>query len=494
MQKFFLLLSFFVAALNMQANSVQVINSTTAGTLTSKMDADVNDLTVTGKINQIDFETMKNASLLGDLEKVDISGVVIEAVDVQNGVDDEGTPIINHHGSDTIPFRAFYDCNYLRSIKLPTTAVLIESYAFGGCARLTAIDIPVTITDFGVGVFESSGLKSFKFPANIRYVGPYFFLNCIDLESVDFSAATNFDGLLDKTFQSCSSLKTIDLSPTKITRTEATFVLCTALESVKFPTTLEEIGTQTFQCTKSLKSYTIPSHVKRMGSLVFTESGLESIKIPATLEYIGASFLTQSENLKSVNFSACANLETVPDQRGKGILTLDGTVKDCISLETVDFSACTKIKETWFLFTNCPKLKTIILPSSIEYIGAYTFADCTSLSKIYVQSLTPPQFDFAEENIFGNVPANCTLYVPFGTLAAYQNTPLWKDFYIEEGTPPMTGMDAITTTTTIVSQEFYSLTGSYMGKSSGNLSRGLYIVKNTYDNGAIRSEKVLVNK
>jgi hypothetical protein len=142
MQKFFLFLFLCFSASLSYAAPTQVINLTTAGTLSQVIDADVNDLTVTGKINRVDFETMKNTSLLGDLEHVDISGCVIEACDIPDGVDEGNQPQYRHYGSDTIPFQAFVDCNYLKSIKLPSSAVLVESYAFRGCTRLTTIDIP----------------------------------------------------------------------------------------------------------------------------------------------------------------------------------------------------------------------------------------------------------------------------------------------------------------------------------------------------------------
>jgi hypothetical protein len=290
-------------------------------------------------------------------------------------------------------------------------------------------------------------------------------------------------------------LKTVDLSPTKITRLQAVFVLCTALESVTFPATLEEIGDRTFQRTDNLKSFTIPSHVKRMGNLVFGESGIESITLPATLEYIGSSFFYKCLNLKKVNMSACANLETVPDQRGKGVFTMDGTFHECSALEVVDLSACTKIKETWFLFTNCSNLKTVALPSSIEYIGASSFYGCTALSEFYVTSENPPAFDYENETPFDGIPATCTLYVPPGKKTAYGNANLWKDFYMEERTPPAgLSIGHIAPGTVVAEQDFYSLTGAYLGKTSNTLPRGIYIVKNKYDNGTIRSKKVFIKE
>ena len=58
----------------------------------------------------------------------------------------------------TIGKDAFKDCKNLKSITLPEGLETIEEGAFSGCESLEEIIVPWTVTDMGVGVFDTEGL------------------------------------------------------------------------------------------------------------------------------------------------------------------------------------------------------------------------------------------------------------------------------------------------------------------------------------------------
>ena len=64
------------------------------------------------------------------------------------------------------------------------------------------------------------------------------------------------------------------------------------------------------------------------------------------------------------------------------------------------------------------------LPDNISYIGANAFNGCTSLTSITCRATTPPTV--ANANAFNNVPADCAIYVPSGSVAAYQAANIWS--------------------------------------------------------------------
>lgn len=79
-----------------------------------------------------------------------------------------------------------------------------------------------------------------------------------------------------------------------------------------------------------------------------------------------------------------------------------------------------------YSFFLCSDLKTIRLPSTIRYLGDCVFGYCQSLTRFYINSAKPPQTHERCFDLFS--PAQCTLYVPKGCKARYQQAEGWKDF------------------------------------------------------------------
>ncbi len=73
------------------------------------------------------------------------------------------------------------------------------------------------------------------------------------------------------------------------------------------------------------------------------------------------------------------------------------------------------------------KITSITLPSSITAIGDESFADCSSLTTIICEWDAPGSVS-ASEGSFAGIYSTATLYVPLGTIAAYQASAPWNMF------------------------------------------------------------------
>ena len=75
---------------------------------------------------------------------------------------------------------------------------------------------------------------------------------------------------------------------------------------------------------------------------------------------------------------------------------------------------------------SCSALKTLELPSTFtSHYGAFC-TGCTALQSVTCKAVSPPELT---SNAFMNVIlAGVTLKVPAGSISAYQNAPIWKDF------------------------------------------------------------------
>jgi hypothetical protein len=75
-------------------------------------------------------------------------------------------------------------------------------------------------------------------------------------------------------------------------------------------------------------------------------------------------------------------------------------------------------------FNNHRNLSSVIIPQGVTSIGEKAFYLCTALTSVTVENSSPVTID---KDCFTN-SANATLYVPYGSKAAYQAADYWKDF------------------------------------------------------------------
>lgn len=77
-------------------------------------------------------------------------------------------------------------------------------------------------------------------------------------------------------------------------------------------------------------------------------------------------------------------------------------------------------------FYRCTDLNNITIGSSVTTIERSAFSYCKSIKEIHTHATTPPNCNNKtfEENIY----STASLYVPTGSLAAYQSADVWKEF------------------------------------------------------------------
>ena len=85
-----------------------------------------------------------------------------------------------------------------------------------------------------------------------------------------------------------------------------------------------------------------------------------------------------------------------------------------------DLVGITTIRRSCFAY--CVKLLKAEIPSTVTYIYNQAFQQCTSLNQITLFATTPPTL--VNTNA---IPSNVTtIYIPYGTLNAYQSATNWS--------------------------------------------------------------------
>ena len=176
-----------------------------------------------------------------------------------------------------------------------------------------------------------------------------------------------------------------------------------AVKKVRCGSHVTSISNYAFQNCYSLASVTIPESVTNVGQSAFQNCySLASVTIPESVTQI-----------KSGMFDYCYSLASVmtPIVRNEF-----GGFFECASLTSVAIpSRANGIANN--AFNHCSSLTSITIPKSVTTIGSYAINDCSSLKTLIFTSTTPPTL---RSYALGGLPSDLVVYVPAGTLAAYQ--------------------------------------------------------------------------
>ena len=268
----------------------------------------------------------------------------------------------------------------------------INEDAFNGCAGLTSIIIPNSVTSIGESVFYGcSGLTSITIPNSVTSIGQYVFYGCSGLTSITISNSVTSIG--KSTFEGCSSLTCITIPNSVTSIGKSTFSNCSSLTSITIPNSVTSIGESAFSDCSGLTSITIPNSVTSIGERTFANcSGLTSITIPNSVTSIGSFAFWQCSGLTSITipnsvtsigssgFSGCSGLTsiTIPNS----VTSIGSSAfTDCSGLTSITIpNSVTSIGSS--AFYGCQNLRTVNLGNGVKEVSKNTFCNCQNLQSV----------------------------------------------------------------------------------------------------------------
>lgn len=312
------------------------------------------------------------------------------------------------HSVTCIGDSQFLDCSALESLIIPNSVKEICDGAFNGCTGLKSLVIEDgdEILRLGAGSPSDSGRNGtglfFRCPIETLYLG-----RNLDYESTQecgYSPFCRVETINNITFGN---------SVTEIGRTA--FVRCTGLKNLTFDNSVTKIGVYAFfECT-GLESITFDNSVTKIGPGAFYNcNGLKSITLGNSVIEIGTLAFYDCSSLTnfSLENSAVSEIDAEAFMRCSCLksFTLGNTI--------------TEIKKG--TFAGCSGLESLTLGNALKYIDDSAFNGCTSIKTIYSLNPIPPTYsaEFTNEQYL-----NANLYVPKGSLAVYQSTSPWKNFW-----------------------------------------------------------------
>jgi len=175
------------------------------------------------------------------------------------------------------------------------------------------------------------------------------------------------------------------------------------IKTIVIGDSVTSIGDWAFQYYRNVISVTIPSSVISIGGSAFADcTNLDSVTIPNGVTSIRMATFWNCTKLTSI---------TIPE-----------------SVININYNA----------FRYCYGLTTVTIPESVINIEANAFANCINLTRITVRAVVPPVLGLPSTpysvTAFYNVPDTIPIYIPCGSIPAYQADTGWSYFsnFIEE--------------------------------------------------------------
>ena len=150
------------------------------------------------------------------------------------------------HGTATIASDAFYKND-------SWTVIGIDDRAFYNNTKITAVELPSTITSIGKEAFAGcSNLQSVTFQANsqLATLGEYTFRNCSSLPSINLPSG--LEEIPASAFSGCTRLRSINMPDSLKFIRKSAFLSCLNLSMISLPYTLESIDEAAFNGCQAL--------------------------------------------------------------------------------------------------------------------------------------------------------------------------------------------------------------------------------------------------
>lgn len=251
--------------------------------------------------------------------------------------------------------------------------------------QLHWITLPQGLKKIGNRAFQYTALRSLKIPETVAEMGAAVLCcNSKKIEEIVLPAAMS--EISEWCFSACDANKIILHPNIKIINNKA-FIDAFINEIVMPENGVETIGDRAFAYMYHLKKLVMPNSVTSFGSGNLI--GLKSLQE-----------LTFSNSLTNLDYE-----DEPVDLENLEILNLPANVKTISNL-----------------INNCPKLRKLIFPKSLESVKN-SFAGVSSGTVMYSCATVPPE---ADKDFLSGAP-NGTLYVPVGSGDAYKKAIGWRN-------------------------------------------------------------------
>ena len=358
-------------------------------------------------------------------------------------------------------------------IKFDGEVTQIGERAFENCNILASVQIPLGVTEIGMGAFANTSLTSLIIPDNVTSIGGWICSYCTSLQTV--TIGNDVTSIGEGTFFNNSSLKSVYCKPKtpptlgkevfgQNSYNRTIYVPSVSISAYKTAVNWSEYANyiiadpnssyddsaesnREIWYTSTDDNTVTPYTANAFGANIISntyENGKGVIKFDGNVTKIGESAFFGCQNLKSVTipesvttiennpFAYCDNLAEFNGKfvsADKHCIIVNNVLQSFTPISLKSYSIPNSIVSiSNYAFVNCQSLTQIIIPKSISSIGNRAFDCCNSLKTVYCMPDTPPTLG---DNAFGASSSTRKIYVPESLVNAYKTASNWSKYSSE---------------------------------------------------------------
>lgn len=287
---------------------------------------------------------------------------------------------------------SFCQMDSLQIVSFGDSLVSIGKQAFCYCTKLENAILPSTVKEIDESAFaQAYSLKAISLGQSLTKIGNEAFRYCEELDNVVIPDSVTEIG--ESTFAMAYNLKKVSLGQSIKKIGYEAFYYCEKLDNMIIPDSVTEIGNEAFYCCSALQNLIFGKGLKRIGRNAFQSISAKIIEIPDNVEEICDSAFVNCDNMKT-----CVV--------GDGVITIGDGV-----------------------FADANEMTSLTLGSALKTIGSAAFNDCAANSgELTITCRNPQPPTCADDSFDSYIYEIATLIVPDGSLQAYQEAPVWKNF------------------------------------------------------------------
>lgn len=170
---------------------------------------------------------------------------------------------------------------------------------------------------------------------------------------------------------------------------------------------------RSFPYASFIKKIYMGKNVFDVGAGAFANNSAFKIFISQSVSIIGEHAFAQSRALSSI---------AIP---GSVSTIKQSAFDECTGILNLNFAeGITDIGDS--AFSTCVALSSVVIPNSVTTIEDYAFGSCMGMKEYHFLSQTPPSL--SGSHVFNQIPSDCIIYVPVGSLQAYQTATNWTTY------------------------------------------------------------------
>lgn len=416
------------------------ITLSTPGTLSTLVSLDAltrKSLVIIGALNGDDIACIRNMSINGLLEVLDLSQATI----IAGGGAYYGSSVTT---TNVVGDSMFRDTK-LKVVNLPTNITYIGTQAFLNCYSLVTVSIPNTVTVIKNEAFMGCHvLNSFAFPSDITFIDNSVLYDCYLLTAITIpSKVTGMDRQCFKN----TAITTIKMLPVNPPTFEVGYTLdgMSNLAVIKVP--LISYGSYSAAAGwVDFKSKMVAGNI----SFVSASTKAECVRIfdknadgelsasEAAIPFQIYSYFRPNLNIYEfdefvyfrgatsayADFRGCTNLKciTIPNTI---TYIASNFFESCVNLTSIKFEdgGTANLKIQGNFVDSSPLVTQLVLPARLTEYGASFNFNSPNLTTIYLKCTTPPLITLR----WGDDMKKIDLFVPIGYKAVYQNATNWMN-------------------------------------------------------------------